>query len=1172
MRLDTRKFDALKKLLGERILLLDGAMGSRLQCHCHDGESGKLPDLYVRDHPEEVAKIHEEYLEAGADIIETDSFNCNALSLADYGLEDQVYSLSKEAAQIARKTADRFSALTPGKPRFVAGSVGPTKEMLTLSKEGPKDFDRLAATYADQIRGLLDGGTDIILLETVFDTLNAKAALYSLSRIERERGEKIPVIVSGTVSNSSGRLLSGQTLEAFFTSVMHAGLLAVGLNCGLGSEETYRYLKELADFADVAIALYPNAGLPDNCGEYHETPEIFVSNLKTGLEQGLVNIIGGCCGTTPDHIRKLCEIAGNYSPREIPVKNSTLLLSNLEATDVGASKELVQVGERTNVAGSKKFARLIRERKFDEALDIAIGQIRGGASIIDVCMDDGLSDESANMMEFLRIINSDGETGRVPVMIDSSNWDVIMAGLKVSQGKPIVNSISLKEGEDEFIRRALEIKNLGGAMVVMLFDEEGQAVTFERKIEIARRAYDLLVGEGVNPSDIVFDPNILTVATGMEDSRRVALDYVLATQWIKKNLPGVSVSGGVSNLSFAFRGNNRIRESMHTVFLYHAFRAGLDMAIVNAGMLSLYSDIEGELLEILEDVILCRIDSSVDRLIEYAAEVAGEADNKKEIAVSKDEPAIDEKVERLLLSGKGEELKGIMSEMVREIPPLEIIDNYLMKAMQKVGLLFGEGKMFLPQVIKAASAMQEAVRILQPHIGREKQKISGRKVILATVKGDVHDIGKNIVGLVVSCNGYEVDDLGVRVESRRIVERTLEIKPEAVLLSGLISPSLQEMINVCRDLENNGITLPVIIGGAATSAIHTAVRIAPVYSGPVFYSPDAAANLNILSALAGDYEKTVSRNFEEQKRLREIYEQSQDKIAGENVKGIENAPEISAAKLDLSPDKLARKEILNTPVDEIIPYIEWKYLLASMGLLKGSVDTSLEQEQEKTLREAKKILNIIKEKNSLKLEGVVQIFEAVGNGDDIVLLRESNEIHRLPMLRAERGNDCGLSVSDFVSAERDYVALFAVTAGVGLEELTEQFRSDGDSYSALLAKLVADRLAEAFARWVHADVEEILTGKREEKGVRIAFGYPSAPDHSLKKDVFDLLEIESATGMRLTETGMIWPGESVCGMILRNGRYLNVGTISERQLREYASKREIEYGRLRRLLSHNVKD
>ena len=800
---DTGKFDRIKRLMEERILVLDGAMGSLIQCECsHHShtvkEESKLPDILVRENPELIKNIHRQYLEAGADIIETDSFNSNRFSLSDYGLEKEAYNLSKEAALLARQVADQYMK-NHGGEKFVAGSVGPTKHLLSLAENDSElNFDTFVEAYKEQISGLLDGGADIILLETVFDTLTAKTALYAISLLEEERGQKIPVMVSATIANSSGRILSGQTIEAFYASIDRPDIISVGLNCGFGSADVLPYIERLANVAETAISVYPNAGLPDDCGEYNEDPETFTNNLKECLERRLVNIVGGCCGTTPDHIRKLKIIAGEYRPRVIPDKKHKLVLSNMDYSDLGNSRELIQVGERTNVAGSAKFARLIREKNFEDALEIAVKQVEGGARIIDVCMDDGLEDSVANMNMFLTLLNNNPETGRIPVMIDSSNWEVIVSALKRSQGKSIVNSISLKDGEEEFLRKAREIRRLGAAVIVMLFDEEGQAETFEHKCKVAERAYRLLVREGFEPSDIVFDPNVLTVGSGLKEKDLTAVDFIKATRWIKENLPFASVSGGISNLSFAFRGNNPLRHAMHTVFIYHAAKAGLDMAIVNPGMLSLYEDIAPDLLEVLEDILLWKREDAVSRLLDFAEGMKNDSENRQEIKVSDAETlSLEDKINNAIAKGKDKDIAYFMTEALKEMKPMEIIDKLLMPAMKEVGEKFGEGKMFLPQVIKSAQVMKKAVSALQPYMDADKTETGNERLIIATVKGDVHDIGKNIVGLVVGCNGYDVIDLGVRVEASLIADEAEKSHPKAILLSGLISPSLNEMVKVC---------------------------------------------------------------------------------------------------------------------------------------------------------------------------------------------------------------------------------------------------------------------------------------------------------------------------------------------------------------------------------------
>ncbi|MCH5217938.1 MAG: methionine synthase [Muribaculaceae bacterium] len=1174
--LNTGKKSQIESLLRERILVLDGAMGSLIQCSCHHGENedSKLSDLLVKEDPELIKGIHRSYLEAGADIIETDSFNCNPYSLADYGMAGEAYSLSKEAARLAREAADEFTAQTPGKPRFVAGSVGPTKHMLSLAEEGGElTFDSVAEAYRIQISGLLDGGADIILIETVFDTLTAKAALYAIGKLEEERDEKIPVMISGTVESNSGRLLSGQSIEAFYTSVKHADPISVGLNCGFGSEHVLPYLRQLSEIAETAVSVYPNAGLPDDCGEYHEDPRSFTANLRKCLEERLVNIVGGCCGTTPEHIKELAELAEQYAPRPIPGKRGKLELSNLEHSDVGSSRELIQVGERTNVAGSARFARLIQEGNFEEAMEVAAKQIKDGARIIDICMDDGLSDSGANMVRFLRMLNGNGETGGVPIMVDSSDWNVIQKALRVCQGKSVVNSISLKEGEEDFLSKAREIRRLGAAAVVMLFDEKGQADTYERKIEVAQRAYRLLTDDGFAAEDIIFDPNVLTVGSGLAERDLLAIDFIKATRWIKENLPGVSVSGGISNLSFAFRGNNPLREAMHTVFLYHAGKAGLNMAIVNPGMLSIYEEIDAELLQKIEDLLLARRDNAVNSLIEYAEQQKASKENAVDNPEKEEKLSLQARIEQQIRRGKEAGLEALMEEALAEKDPMMLIEDYLMPSMKKVGVMFGEGKMFLPQVIKSAQVMKKAVEILKPHMKEDPTGNMGGKVVIATVKGDVHDIGKNIVGLVVSCNGYSVTDLGVRVDETVIADTAEELNPEAILLSGLISPSLNEMIKTCRELKRRGIEIPVIIGGAATSEMHTAVKIAPEYDGPVFYSPDASANLQILTTLS---EESIKANRLRQQLLREKYQDSRKAETGAEKPSQQKKEILWKTKEIRNPNEMDRRVYIDFPIEEVEPYIDWNWLLHSLEMGKnGTDDKALEsKEKEGVLEDARRLLAEIKREKLLRLQGVVEIFEVSGSDDGITFRLKDGAFRKLPTLRAERGNDAGNSISDFVARDKDYAALFAVNAGIGLEELIAEFNRKGDLYSAFLSKLIADRLAEAFASRLHDMVAKESWGFREkgDEGVRIAFGYPAAPDHSLKLDVFEMLEVERLTDMRLTETAMIVPSEAVCGIIFQQGEYINVGKIGSSQLARYASARGMMIEEMERWLPNNISE
>lgn len=1175
MKINDEKYNSLKKLLEKRILVLDGAMGSLLQKHCCCGvhQEMPLPEILMKENPEVIKQVHLEYLQAGADIIETNTFNANRFSLADYNLEKESYSLSYLGASLAKEAADEFTKITPDKPRFVAGSVGPTKNMLTLADSNSDfDFDSMTEAYKIQIKGLLDGGADIILLETVFDTLTVKSALYAIKKLEEATGIKIPVMVSATIDYKNGRLLSGQTIEAFYASVRHGGLLSIGLNCGFGSEQVIPYLRRLSELSDTAVSVYPNAGLPDDCGEYHESPAEFTANLKECLKEGLVNIVGGCCGTTPAHIHQLAQIAKEFKPRIIPPYRHTLILSNLEYSEPSTTGALIQVGERTNVAGSAKFARLIREKDFDSALDIASKQVKSGANLIDICMDDGMEDSVGNMVRFLRMLNSDSETGAVPIMIDSSDWNVIINALKVCQGKSVVNSISLKDGEKEFLYRAREINNLGAAFIIMLFDEKGQADTFERKKEIAQRAYNLLVENGFDPSDIIFDPNVLTVGAGLGDNDPLALDFIRATQWITDNLPHATVSGGISNLSFAFRGNNSLREAMHTVFLYHARKAGLGMAIVNPGMISVYDDIDTELRELLEDVILCRKNGAIANLIDFAERKKNETrSNSENIYKEDDGLTLKEQIKNSLLKGKEGEIEKLVIQELQEEEPMNIINRTLMPVMKKIGDMFGDGKMFLPQVIKSAQVMKKAVDTLRPFIRQDNIDKMGGNVVIATVKGDVHDIGKNIVGLVVSCNGYNVLDLGVRVDEITIADEVESSNPDALLLSGLISPSLNEMIKVCEELDRRGITIPVIIGGAATSEIYTAVKIAPVYSGAVFYSSDASENLRILNTLS---EETIQENRIRQNALRQRYEEA--KLKEPEIKNAKRYGYKKKKDEVIVPKEIKRVVLNNLSLNEIEPFIDWNLLLASLEMNRKNGEISQEElfrSKAEVIEEAQNIFERIKSEKLLELEGVAEIIPATRKENEIVLTLQNGKSRTLPMLRGEQGVNKDACIADFVATEKDYVCLFAVSAGKGLKEFIEDLNKKGEIYSAFLAKLIADRMAEAFAQWLNEYIAKEVwsfSGATDKKGVRIAFGYPAAPDHSLKRDVFEILDIESNTSMRLTENDMIYPSESVCGIIFSSGEYINVGKIGESQLKEYAGKRGISLEKLKMLIPNNI--
>ena len=1138
---------------GQRFASLPGALKG-----CHDVLCLTRPDI--------IAGIHRQYLEAGADIITANSFNANAISLADYGLQDYAFEIAAAAAAIARREADSFTEANPAKPRFVAGTVGPTNKTASIASDmmnpAARDvsFDTLADAYRTQIEGLLHGGADIILIETIFDTLNAKAAIYALKSIERQRGEKIPLMISATVSDSSGRTLSGQTLEAFYASGAHAEPLAVGLNCAFGPEQLLPFSERLSKIVPGLTSCHPNAGLPDEMGEYVETPEVFAAHIRRFLERSTVNIIGGCCGTTPDHIRLLNGFIGDYRPRKAPENGGATQLSNLECLTLDGSTNFINIGERTNVAGSARFARLIREGNFAEAVSVARKQIEAGAQVIDVCMDDAMLDAPAAMTTFLNILASEPEISRVPVMIDSSKWEAITAGLKVSQGKCIVNSISLKEGEEAFLQKAREIRRFGAAVVVMLFDEKGQADTLERKIEVARRSYDLLTANGFPARDIIFDPNILTIGTGIEAHDRYAVDFIEAVRWIKANLPGAHTSGGVSNLSFAFRGNNPVREAIHSVFLYHAIAAGLDMAIVNSEMVRVYSDIEPRLLQLVEDLVLARRPDATDRLTDYAHSLK-ERSSAPEAATPRPEKLTPEaSIREKLLRGISDGVEADIEALIASYGDgLTVIDKVLMPAMDHIGTLFGEGKMFLPQVIKSARVLKQAIGLLEPAIASSEAAPSRGTVVAATVRGDIHDIGKNIVALVAGCNGFEVKDLGVMVDAEAIAVEAKRSRPVAVLLSGLITPSLAEMAEACRTLGRHGLSVPVIVGGATTSALHTALKIAPEYAGPVFHSADAGHNSRILSALVSDArEEFIADNASRQERLRADYLRAREVAAlvspeEARAKASKKAAPGSGVK------RVSVSAFTHFPIADVEEFIDWQLFFTGWGL-KGRWPAILDDpkygEEARSLQsKALDMLARIKRDGSLKLQAVYGTFPARRHDEDIILSTPGGE-RRLPMLRSQEAAKKGECLADFVAEKNDSVTLFALTAGVGLKDLEEKYRGEGDDFSAVMAKLIANCLAEAFA------------DKMSERypGCRFAFGYPSVPDHTLKRDVFEILDVESVTAMRLTENAMIIPEESVCGIIIPGASYFTLGSIGADQLASYARRRGLDAETMERLL------
>ena len=1197
------KTKSIYQIAEERILLLDGALGTMIQrcgltpedfrgqrfaSHSHSLDG--CNDILVLTRPDVIAGIHRQYLEAGADIISTDSFNANAISLAEYGLSPLAREIAREAARTARAEADRFTAADPSKPRFVAGSVGPTNKTSSLlcDPDNPDkrevSFQELADAYAEQIAGLAEGGADIILIETVFDTLNAKAALFAAAEHD------LPVMLSGTPADAAGRMLSGQTVEAFYTSVSHAPLFSIGFNCAFGAEKLMPFLQRLADIAEFRVSAHPNAGLPDIDGNYVQTPRQFVAEVEKYMQQGLVNIIGGCCGTTPEHIRLLAAAVGNHAPRPLPQKSNTMRLSGLEELRITPEINFVNIGERTNVAGSARFARMIREGDFENAVAVARAQVGAGAQIIDVCMDDGMTDGPAVMSRFLRMAGADTETARVPVMIDSSSWNTIEAGLQVVQGKCIVNSLSLKEGPQALLEKARKVRAYGAALVVMLFDEKGQADTYERKIEVARRAYDLLTGDGFPPQDIVFDPNILTVATGIPEHNEYARAFIEAARWIKCNLPHARVSGGVSNLSFAFRGNNTVREAMHAVFLHHAVAAGMDMGIVNPQMLVPYELIEPELALRAEDLILNRRPDAAERLADYAQRLSA-SPLATQSAEVQEQGTVAERIARAMQRGAVENMDSLVSEAVAQVEnPAQVIDTMLMPAMEHIGVLFGQGKMFLPQVIKSAAVMKRAIASLMPAMSAEGKGTAAGKIVLATVKGDVHDIGKNIVATIAACNGFAVTDLGVSVATERIVDEAVAAKADAVCLSGLITPSLDEMKRVCEEAGRRGLRIPIIVGGAATSPLHTAMRLAPAYSGIVVNARDAGDNCRLLTRLCGP-----ARNREEndirmrQQALRDGFgagEQSKPLPLGlcRSRKRVKTAAQVAV------PRTTGVISFGDIPVGEVIPYIDWNFFFASWEVkgrypeILGSPDKGAEARR--LYADATAMLERIRSEKRLTLQAVAGIFPACSDGDDIAVDVQGRE-YRLPMLRCQTPGQQPLSLADYLvpcgQGTTDYVGCFALTAGAGLKEWCRQMREEGDEYGAVMAKLLADRLAEALAEWLHRrirrefwgyeagqdlDIRQILDERY--KGRRMAFGYPATPDHSLKREVFDMLGVGRLTQMTLTENCMIEPGESLCGLLLSDAEYFTVGIIGRDQLEDYARRRGVDVQTVKKLLPHNT--
>ncbi len=1267
----------IREILKDRILVLDGAMGSLIQEYKlsdadYRGERFKdFPhevkgnnDMLSITKPEVIKEIHAKYFEAGADIAETNTFSGTSIAMADYHMEDYVYELNYQSAKIAREVADEFTAKNPQKPRFVAGSIGPTNRTLSLSPDVNDPgfraitFDELVDAYYEQIQGLVDGGADVLLVETIFDTLNAKAALYAIDLFAHDIKHgtvrplqsgsipkqtranllefvqnNIPVMVSGTITDASGRTLSGQTTEAFLTSVSHIDLLSIGLNCALGADLMRPYVQILANEAPFMVSAHPNAGLPNEMGEYDQSPAEMAVIVEDFLQNGFMNIIGGCCGTTPAHIKAIAEVASKYKPRVIPTFEPIQKVSGLEPLKMTKETNFVNVGERCNVTGSKAFARLIREGKYDDALSVARNQVENGAQIIDVNLDEGMIDGVEAMTTFLNLIAAEPDISRLPIMIDSSKWEVIEAGLKCVQGKSIVNSISLKEGEAKFKESAEKVKRYGAATVVMAFDEVGQADSYERRIEICKRAYNILVNE-VNfpPQDIIFDPNILTVATGLEEHNNYAVDFINATRWIKENLPHAKVSGGVSNISFSFRGNEPVREAMHTIFLYHAIKAGMDMGIVNAGQLGVYDDIPKDMLELCEDVLLNRRPDATERLVTFAETVKSKG-KEQVVDNSWRELPVGKRLEHALIKGLTEFIDEDVEEARQGFEkPLQVIEGPLMDGMNVVGDLFGEGKMFLPQVVKSARVMKKAVAYLLPFIEEEKlqNRVEGDaetssnagKILLATVKGDVHDIGKNIVGVVLACNNYEIIDLGVMVPTNKILEEAKKHNVDIIGLSGLITPSLDEMVGVAKEMERQGFKIPLLIGGATTSRIHTAVKIDPHYSGPVIHVLDASKSVPVAGRLMQN-EQTNQEIFDEIKaQYAQLRIDHASRQKDKNFIPIEKARE-NHVKIDWANYKAKKPKYLGTKVfedydlAEIAKYIDWTPFFQTWQLSgkypKIFDDETVGKEAKKLYDDAQVMLKKVIAEKSLQAKAVIGFYPANSVGDDIVLhnfeayeydaagqgalkntgyrilsetaVSSTGELvenpplavlHHLRQQNLKAQNLPNLCLSDFVAplsgaGGADYIGGFAVTAGLGIEALLEQYEKEHDDYNSIMLKAIADRLAEAFTELMHERVrkefwgyvsdetlsnEELIAEKYQ--GIRPAPGYPACPDHTEKTALFNLLDA-GRIGIELTESFAMYPASSVSGWYFAHpeSKYFTIGKIAKDQVVDYANRKNM---------------
>jgi 5-methyltetrahydrofolate--homocysteine methyltransferase len=1226
------KRTALLAAARERILVLDGAMGTMIQGLQFDeaafrGERFKdfhrdlrgNNDLLILTQPQAIEDIHADYLRAGADIVATNTFSSTSIAQADYDLAGIVYEMNREGARLARNAAERVMA-EDGKPRFVAGAIGPTNRTASISPDVSSPgyravtFDDLRKSYGEQINGLLDGGADLLLVETVFDTLNAKAALYAISEIGEARGIDVPVMISGTITDKSGRLLSGQLPEAFWNSVRHAKPITIGFNCALGAEDLRAHIADISRIADTLVCAYPNAGLPNEFGQYDETPDYMARLIGEFAAAGLVNIVGGCCGTTPDHIAAIAAAVAPHKPRVVPVIEPRLRLSGLEPFELTPAIPFVNIGERTNVTGSAKFRKLITAGDYTAALQVARDQVNNGAQIVDVNMDEGLLDSEAAMRTFLNLVAAEPDIARVPVMIDSSKFTVIEAGLKCVQGKPVVNSISMKEGEEKFIHEARIARRHGAAVVVMAFDEQGQADTFARKTEICKRAYDILVGQlDFPPEDIIFDPNIFAIATGLEEHNNYGVDFIEATRWIRQNLPGAHVSGGVSNLSFSFRGNEPVREAMHSVFLYYAIKAGMDMGIVNAGQMVVYDDIAPELRQVCEDVILNRDAGASERLLALAEKFRGQGKQTKEADLAWREWPVEKRLSHALVHGITEFIEADTEAARQSVArPLNVIEGPLMAGMNVVGDLFGDGKMFLPQVVKSARVMKQAVAYLMPFMEEEKARNlangvvgdgrnSAGKIVLATVKGDVHDIGKNIVGIVLQCNNFEVIDLGVMVPAAKIIETAKAEGADIIGLSGLITPSLDEMSFLASELERQGLSVPLLIGGATTSRVHTAVKIDPNYrGGPVVHVNDASRAVGVASSLLSperreayaadiraEYAKISAAHFRAQA----------DKKRLKLVDARANAVKIDFAKTaPKKPTFLGTRSFDNYDLAELAEYIDWTPFFQTWELAGRYPailsDPKVGEAARALYDDARKMLDRIVKEKWFTARATVGFWPANAEGDDVVLYADETRtkqiatLHTLRQQLEKREGRFNAALSDFIapisSGVPDYVGGFVVTAGIGEDVIADRFKNANDDYSSILCKALADRLAEAFAERMHARVRREFWGYAPDEalspdelilekysGIRPAPGYPAQPDHTEKKTLFALLDAENKSGVRLTESFAMWPGSSVSGLYVSHPEsfYFGVGKIERDQVEDYAARKDMSIAETERWLA-----